>query len=505
MEQRTFTVYYTSDSHGYFSPTDYASGKTVASGLANCIASFRPGPDTLVIDGGDTMQGSPLTQYLASRGEAARVSAKLLNIGGYRFVTLGNHDFNYGAEEIRRYVAELDAQCLCANVEGIPGIRRTALVTLGSGLRVGLTGIVTHYVNLWERPENLAGVRIGDAYTAAGEALAELKAAGAEVTICIYHGGYEEDPVTGKRLSQGDENQGIRICRELDFNLLLCAHQHMAAEGLCIGGTYTCQPPARGRQYLRIEAALDGGGTFTAKSELCPAGEVTCGEAAEFLAPYEAGTARWLDAPVGELEEPLIPASNLDMAADGSALANFFNRVQLEVSGADISATSLDNRVKGLGRRVTVRDIVSSYTFPNTLKVVEVDRAVLKAALERSCAYFALDGQGELRASDSFLFPIEQFFNYDFIYGLAVTADIRRPVGDRVVSIRYCGEELAAGRKLTMCLNSYRATGAGGYEAYAVCPVLSARETEITELIIEYVQRYSLIRVDKTKWLNLIY
>lgn len=503
--QRNLTIYYTSDSHGYFSPTDYASGERTDSGLSNCIANFKPDGNTLIIDGGDTMQGSPLTQYLASKGLAAEVSAKMMNLGGYNFVTLGNHDFNYGPGEIARYVRALDGECLCANVDGIEGVKKTAVVTLANGLRVGLTGITTHYVNLWEKPENLLGVHVGDAFTAAREALAALRAAGAEVTICIYHGGYEQDPVKGTPLTAGDENQGVRICRELGYDLLLCAHQHMAAENLCIGGTYTCEPPDRARVYAKIDAALDNDGRFTAHSRLLPAGSAEKKEAADYLAPFERETAEWLDMPVGELDAPLIPADNLSMAANGSGIANFFNQVQLEASGADISAASLDNRVKGLGRDVTIRDIVSSYTFPNTLKIIEVDRAVLKAALERSCAYFALDGAGKLCVSESFNRPIEQFFNFDFISGLRVTADVRRPVGDRVLSIIYEGEELTEGRKLSLCLNSYRATGAGGYGAYAACRRLGGRETEISELIIDYVRRHRRIAVDKTKWLNIIY
>ena len=242
--QRKLTIYYTSDVHGYFSPVDYASGKPSQSGLANCMNGFANDGNTLIIDGGDILQGSPLTYYLYSqRRDGDCVPARLLNLGGYDFVTLGNHDFNYGKAEIERYLRELDAVCLCANIGGIAGVCRIAVVTLQNGLRVGLTGVTTHFVSQWEQPANLDGITVTDAFTAAAEAYAELQQQQVDLTVCIYHGGFENDLRTGAPLYTTDENQGCRICNELGFDILLAGHQHMSVENLCLNGTYTCQPP----------------------------------------------------------------------------------------------------------------------------------------------------------------------------------------------------------------------------------------------------------------------
>ena len=119
--EKKLTIYYTSDIHGCFSPIDYATGLPADSGLANCMAQFRKDGNTLVIDGGDTLQGSPLTYYLSHEArDVTTLPAVLLNLGGYDFVTLGNHDFDYGKQTIERYLAALNARCLCANVGGYP-------------------------------------------------------------------------------------------------------------------------------------------------------------------------------------------------------------------------------------------------------------------------------------------------------------------------------------------------------------------------------------------------
>ena len=501
---RNLTIYFTSDIHGYFAPTDYANNCRAASGLANCAANFTHDRNTLILDGGDTLQGSPFTYWLYSRTEEkSLIPAKLMNLAGCDFFTLGNHDFNYGPTELERYIEAMDARCLCANVQGLRGVERCAVVTLENGLRVGLTGVTSQFVPKWEKTENIAGLTFTDAFEAARDVLADLKTQKVDITICLYHGGFENDVDTGRPLSKTLENEGWRMCQELDYDILLTGHQHMPFADKCVNGTFTCQPPDKARQYIKMDVTVDDGKVM-AKSELCPAGDVTPEAFKELLEPLEAETAKFLDTPLGHLDRDLRPSTPLKRALKGSLIANFYNQVQLEASGADISCTCLANTMRGFSENITVRDIVASYVFPNTLKTIMVDRAVLTKALERSADYYAIDENGEVCVSDSFLKPIEAHFNFDFITGIEATIDLRRRPGERVTSIRFHGEELPEDKTLTMCLNDYRASGAGGYDFYADCEIVREQPEEISELIINYVDRHRDIVVDKTYWLNIL-
>ena len=87
------TIYYTSDTHGYLYPTNFASDAPRPMGLL--AMRFPADGNTLVIDGGDTLQGSPLAYYCHAQGLPMPMAAVMNNLG-YRYVTLGNHDFNYG-------------------------------------------------------------------------------------------------------------------------------------------------------------------------------------------------------------------------------------------------------------------------------------------------------------------------------------------------------------------------------------------------------------------------
>lgn len=70
-----------------------------------------------------------------------------------------------------------------------------------------------------------------------------------DLTICIYHGGFECDLESGAVLSKTTENVGYRICKELDFDILLTGHQHMSVHGRELFGTYTVQPCDNAKEY----------------------------------------------------------------------------------------------------------------------------------------------------------------------------------------------------------------------------------------------------------------
>ena len=179
--------------------------------------------------------------------------------------------------------------------------------------------------------------------------------------------------------------------------------------------------------------------------------------------------------------------------------------MQLAASGADISCTSLGNEVKGFQRDITVRDVVATYIYPNTLQTLRVTRPVLKAALERCAQYFSIRPDGALEVSQDFLKPKVEHYNYDYFSGIQVTMDVRLPLGRRVTSIRYQGEELPEDKALTLCMNNYRASGTGGYECFRGCEKVSELPTEISELIMDYVLAHGSLTVDKTRWLTVLH
>lgn len=483
--KKTVKIYYTSDIHGHIFPTDYISRETKPIGLLACAGEYEKDGDTLVIDGGDMLQGSPFAYYAQKSADPAPL-AEAVNGGGYDIVTIGNHDFNYGTGYLDAYVSRLQAACVCENIRD----RRTGAYPFGwvkrrlaGGLCIGIAGIVTDFVNVWEKRENLGAYEVEPPFAAAKRALEQMKGE-VDITVCVYHGGFEAEPETGRMLENTGENIGCQICRELEYDLLLTGHQHMEVPGREVCGTYVIQPPCYGMAYCSLLLVYDGKLKIT--SRICaPEGRrvLQC----PGLDRTEEKVQAWLDGPLGCLKQDMFPKDRLYMALHGSPIADFINRIQIEATGADISCTSLANDIRGFHRHVTARDILTTYPFPNTLVVLEVSGEVLKAALERSAEYFEAE-EGRIRISPEFLYPKEEHYNYDFFYGIQFDRDLSAPKGERISRLMYQGKALRRDDSLTLCLNSYRATGAGGYGMYLKCRKVQEGTREVAEEIIRYFQ-----------------
>ena len=210
---------------------------------------------------------------------------------------------------------------------------------------------------------------------------------------------------------------------------------------------------------------------------------------AEF-AEMEQGAQNWLDQTAGHLAAPMVPDTPLRMAAYGSPLADLFNSVQLEATGAQISVTSLANDPAGLPRTVRRRDILNAYPYANTLVVKRVTGAVLRQAMERSAEYFARNADGSLCVSDAFLKPKVEHYNYDYYAGVRYAFDCSRPVGSRVAELSINGKNVADTDVFTVCLSSYRASGTGGYDCYVDCPVLKEIGTEMSDLLLDFFREH---------------
>ncbi|MBQ3079718.1 MAG: bifunctional metallophosphatase/5'-nucleotidase [Clostridia bacterium] len=489
--KRSLRIVFTSDIHGHMFPTNYISPAEKPMGLFSLAADYNKDGNTLVIDGGDTLQGSPFSYFAAHEGHVD-VIAQALNEAGYDYVVPGNHDFNYGHGAMKTYFSALQAKCLAANVSDNRGeipFAASAVHTLENGLRVGLVGVVTDWVNKWEKKENIKDFSVTDTLSGAKRAYEEIRGK-CDVSVCIYHGGVERNLETGEIQQTSGENIACKIIDEIPFDIMLTSHQHIAMENLFWKNTHICQNPPNGTHFALV-SWQEGG---KAESRLIPAKATK--NAPENAIETEKLVQKWLDTPISELSCDMLPEEPIRMALHSSPIANLFNRVQLLVSGSDLSSTSLANEVRGFHKTVTVRDVVSTYIYPNTLTELKITGKELKLMLETCASYFDIDENGKISVSDAFLTPKVAHYNYDFIAGVQYAFDITRPVGSRVIEITRNGEAVKNEDTFTMCVNNYRATGVGGYEFLADCPHTKEILTEMSEILLDFFRTNPYVEAD---------
>lgn len=485
--KQVLRIIFTSDVHGYFFPTDYNDRNEKPMGLFHIASKFNKDENTLIIDGGDTLQGSPFTYYCKFKDKPEIIS-KIMNEVGYDIITIGNHDFNYGYSYFERYLNSLDADCVCQNCFDSQNkvLFPYKIFTMKNGFKVGVVGCITEFVNFWERKENLNGIYIKNVFDSVKQAYMEIKDK-VDVSICVYHGGFECDLNSGETLETSGENIGGKICRELGFDILLTGHQHVGIEGKYFYGTYVVQNLFNSLSFQEINIFKEDDEKII-NSKMILSKDIEIEDRELPFRDEEDSVQNWLDNVVGYLDKELFPKSHLEMAVNGSELADFINKIQIEFSGADISCTSFANKVIGFPKEVRIRDVLLTYPFPNTLVVLEITGKNLKDALERMAEYFDIK-DGNICISERFLKPKIEHYNFDYFLGVEYDISYEKNIGERISNIKVNGNPIENSQIYKICMNSYRASGAGGYDMYKNCKVIEKSKEEIFEIIVSYIEK----------------
>ncbi|PID82343.1 MAG: bifunctional metallophosphatase/5'-nucleotidase [Clostridiales bacterium] len=484
-------IIYTSDIHGYIMPKDYRSGEVKNIGLFSIFKNIEKDENTLIIDGGDTIQGSNLATYLALEKDDPSLIAKAMNLCKYDFVTIGNHDFNYGIDYLNKYLNHLEAKCICANVKGNIDTLDYAIKEI-NGLKIGIVGVTTDFINVWEKKENLKGVTVKNTYDTLKDFFNKNKL-NVDILIGLYHGGISYDFETKELLSNTSENIAYQICRDFNFDILLSGHQHMRINDKLIEKTHLFQTPENAVEALEIILHYENK-NLQVKSRFFK-GETEDSFEKDFI-NIENEIDEYLDRPLGSLNEDIVTPPPLERALHGSALANLVNKIQLEYTGADISVTSLANEIPKLSKNLTIRGVLNTYVYFNTLEIKELSGKVLKEAIEQSLSYFKLDNN-KINISDSFLKPKVEHYNYDFYYNVEFKADISKEVGSRLTEIKFKGKTVKDDDTFKVCVSNYRASGTGGYNMYKDSKTIKTFPDPISDIIMDYIRKHKNIIVNK--------
>lgn len=172
----------------------------------------------------------------------------------------------------------------------------------------------------------------------------------------------------------------------------------------------------------------------------------------------------------------------------------FINKIQMDIANVSISCTSLfHNTSPGFPEHVTMRDIVSNYIYPNTLKVIRLTGADIKNALELSASYFTLKTDGSITVSPTYIEPKPQHYNYDMWEGISYVLNISKPIGERVESLQHNSAPLNMNEEYDVVMNNYRASGGGNFFMFQNKPVVKDIPTDMSELIANYILEHKTI------------
>ncbi|RBW69831.1 bifunctional metallophosphatase/5'-nucleotidase [Bacillus taeanensis] len=513
-EQLLITVLVTSDIHGNIYPINYGDNSEVQHGLAKLSSLIKKerkiNEHILLLDNGDLIQGTPLTYYYVKyQREKGNPMINVLNVLNYDAAVIGNHEFNYGIDTLNQAVKESSFPWLSANIidkhKKKPIFGNPYIIKEIQGIKAAVLGVTTHYIPNWENPHHIEGLIFKDAFQTVKEWVYYIrKHEKPDVLIVSYHGGFERELATGKAIeSLTTENQAYDMCKDIDgIDILVTGHQHrsIASE---LNGVTIIQPSfngqALGKVTLILEKEQDHWIIKNKSAELIEVTEEveTDREISELACECEEQTQTWLDQPIGIVSGDMTVKDILDIRLKDNPLIEFINAVQMDAAGVSISNTALfHNQSPGFKNHITMRDIVSNYVYPNTLKVIRISGQDIKDALEKSATYFIINEKKEIAVNPEFVEPKPQHYNYDMWEGIEYELKISNPIGERVVKLHVNGRPIDLTAEFDVVMNNYRAGGGGDYEMYKDKKVIKEITIDMSELIANYILERKVIHAN---------
>jgi 2',3'-cyclic-nucleotide 2'-phosphodiesterase (5'-nucleotidase family) len=462
----SFSVLGTTDLHSHVFDWDYYLDKAYSDSKGNSVGVARVATlikqqraakgeeHVLLVDAGDIIQGTSLAYYFArvqpitAKGAPKHPMAVAMNHMRYDAAALGNHEFNYGIEVLRKFESQCRFPLLGANALDAKTLKpafqpytvKRICVPGAPDIKVGILGLTNPGIALWDK-DNVSGKMVFPGLVEqAKKYVPRLRALGCDVVFLTDHSGLDGSS------SYGDELPYVENASNL------VAQQVPGIDAILVGHTHVEVPSYTVKKYVNTAVG-------------------TCTE------DLSAADSCWKDVPIMDfIHQVQMDTVKAGLSASDAALplisvAAPFSRT------ADIPAGS-----------VTIKDIAGLYIYDNTLYGKKLTGAQLKDYLEYAAKYYHQVPAGTA-VDTSTLTNANSFWDYmyDTAAGVSYDIDIAQAEGSRIKNLSYNGTPVTDDQVFVVAVNNYRANGGSGYPHIAAADIAYSSTNEIRQLMIDYV------------------
>ncbi|MFE2809973.1 bifunctional metallophosphatase/5'-nucleotidase [Streptomyces nigra] len=534
MKRYALTVMGTTDLHGnvfnwdYFKDAEYtdaagnAKGLSRVSTLVNQVRKEKGRGNTLLIDAGDTIQGTPLTYYYAkvdpitAKGGPVHPMAAAMNAIGYDAVALGNHEFNYGIETLRKFESQCDFPLLGANALDAKTLKpafppyfiKTFHVKGAPPVKVAVLGLTNPGIAIWDKAYVEGRLVFPGLEEQAAKWVPKLRSMGADVVVVSAHSGTSGTSSYGDQLPYVENSAALVAQKVPGIDAILVGHAHTEIAELKVtnektGRTVVLSEPLCFAQRLSlfdIELVFERG-CWTVESVRASVRDSKSvpddPRITRLLKEDHDLVVEYVNQVVGTATETL---TTVDARYMDAPIIDLITKVQEDVvkaalAGTEHAALPVISQASPFSRtseipagEVTIRDLSSLYVYDNTLVAKLMTGAQVRAYLEYSAEYFVQTAPGapvdvaKLTNANN-----RPDYNYDYVSGLSYDIDIAQPAGQRIRNLSYQGAALDDAQKFVFAVNNYRANGGGAFPHVASAQELWSESTEIRTRIAEWV------------------
>jgi len=482
----------TTDLHSNMMDFDYYKDTaTEKFGLVRTASLINAARDeaknSVLVDNGDLIQGSPLGDYMAAKGlKKGEIHPvyKALNTLDYAVGNLGNHEFNYGLEYLQKALAGASFPYVNANIIDVKTkkplftpylIKETDVVDQEGHkqtLKIGYIGFVPPQIMTWDKA-NLSGkVTVNDITETARRYVPEMREKGADVVVVIAHSGLSADPYQSMA-----ENSVYYLSEVPGVDAIMFGHAHAVFPGKdfanikgadiakgTLNGVPAVMPGMWGDHLGVVDLVLNNDSgkwqVTQAKAEARPIYDTAAKKSlaaedsklAEILKADHDATREFVSQPIGKSADnmysylALVQDDPTVQVVNNAQKAYVEHFIQGDPDLAKLPVLSAAAPFKVGGRKndpasfvevekgpLTFRNAADLYLYPNTLVVVKASGKEVKEWLECSAGQFNQIDITSSKPQSLINWDGFRTYNFDVIDGVEYQIDVSQPA-------RYDGE-----------------------------------------------------------------
>ncbi|UKY49556.1 bifunctional metallophosphatase/5'-nucleotidase [Streptomyces inhibens] len=535
-ERYAFTVMGTTDLHGNVFNWDYATdaefddaahndvGLAKISTLVADVRREKGRHNTLLIDAGDTIQGTQLAYYYAKvdpitdPGGPVHPMARAMNAIGYDAAALGNHEFNYGIPVLRKFEESCDFPLLGANAVDAkslrPAFRPYVMKRLrtphGREVKVAVLGLTNPGIAIWDKAHVQGKLAFPGLVEQAAKWVPKLRSMGADVVIVSAHSGTSGTSSYGDQLPYV-ENAAVLVAEQVPgIDAILVGHAHVEVSERRVlneqsGREVVLSEPLKWGQRLTLfDVVVDWRrgrwGVGSVGSRVLNSNAVAEDRRITGLLRAEhRKVVAYVNRVIGRSKAEMTAAQ---APVRDTPILDFIAFVQAEVvrkalAGSAYASLPVLSQASCFSRTatvpegdVTIRSMAALYPFDNTLEARVLTGAQVRAYLEFSARYYVRTAAGDGPVDPSKITNADGTpdYNYDAVSGVSYEIDIAKPAGQRIGKLMFDGKPVDDAARFVLAVNNYRASGGGNFPHVAAAEQVWSTSDEIRNLIIGWVQ-----------------
>ncbi|MBP2098968.1 LPXTG-motif cell wall-anchored protein [Enterococcus rivorum] len=513
---QNLTILGTSDVHGQLWNWSYEDDKQIPVGLSQVstvvknIRAENPN-GTLLIDNGDIIQGTILTDDLYNKkplSDQKNPVIQAMNYMEYDAMVLGNHEFNFGLDLIKKIEDEASFPLLSANTylktknqRFVKGTTKKEIDLDGDGtkdLTVGIIGLTIPHIPFWDGGK-VESLRFEPLKEEAELAVAEFEGTADIIVASIHAGRQNSDPAASA-------DQVISNVSGIDAYIL--GHDHRSFAEKVQGPTKLVPiggPRDTGVQMVRIDLAIEKNTenkwqVKNSQAEIIDTTKVAAdSQLKEKTKEYHETTRTFISKPIGTATGDFLPKEEVKGIPEAqlrpTAMISLINNVQRKVTGAQIGAAALFKADSKLNAgNISYSNVFDIYKYPNTLVSVNITGANLLKYMENQAAYYNTPQPDDLTISFNKNIRV---YNYDIFSGINYKIDISKPAGERIINPTIEGKPVNLQETYTIAMNNYRYEGLLSQKIVTEAPLKSTDPETLRGFIADYIQEKGTLDPEK--------